>query len=369
MTDYLDAIVGYSRLRVDVLNLNYCPIHRKLFELPAGFDLQRYQCVILHSTACYNAEQLFALDERRDHVLRRYRGVKVMLKQDEHYRTGRVLEYLGQANFDILATTLDADVARSVYSGRLPKLELVPVLTGYVTPYMQQLRYPPSESRPIDVGYRGSPQAWNFGRLAYEKFEIGERFAREAPPGLKLDISSRWEDRFFGQAWFDFLGRCKATLGVESGASVFDYTGEVERSCKAYLAEHPQASFDEVEAAVLAPHKDNVRYRTVSPRHLEAAATRTLQVLYEGEYRGILKPWEHYVPLRRDFSNLDEVVRILRDPAERERITDRAFRDIAASPELGYQRFVENLDDRIFARLGIHPSTPSSDVRHHGADR
>lgn len=350
IVDYIAAMVAGSRLRIDVLNLRYCPHDAHGPRLPATARLARYGSVIIHPTASYSPERLLAL-EAAGMPLRDFQGVKVMLKQDEHYRTALVLDYLEAARFDVVATCLEADEARRVY--RSPRLTLVPVLPGYVGPDMLRLRYPPLDARPIDVGYRGSPQPWNFGRLAYEKWEIGERFAAAAAGrGLRTDISSRWEDRFFGAAWFDFLGSCKATLGVESGASIFDYTGEVEARCRAYREAHPQASFEEVFEQVLARDHDNMRYRTVSPRHFEAAACRTLQVLYEGDYRGILQPWRHYVPLRRDFGNFDEVLAALRDTVLAQELVERAYDEVAANPAYGYAAFVRQIDEAIFARLG-----------------
>jgi len=349
IADYIAAMVAGSRMRIDVVNLLYCSVRDGAPTLPADVRLDDYRCVILHPTASYDPERLMAL-EAGGMPLRDFAGVKVILKQDEHYRTARLLEYVEQAKFDIVATCLDAEEARRVY--RLPHLALLPVLPGYVAPGMVELHYPPLESRKTDVGYRGSPQPWNFGRLAYEKWEIGERFgAAAAAKGLRTDISSAWENRFFGRAWFDFLGSCKATLGVESGASVFDYTGDVEARCRAYREAHPAASFEDVFEKVLAPHHDNVRYRTVSPRHFEAAACRTLQILYEGEYRGILQPWRHYVPLRRDFGNFDEVVKTLRDARLSREIVERAWSEVAANPTYGYATFVRQIDDAILKRL------------------
>ena len=92
-------------------------------------------------------------------------------------------------------------------------------------------------------------------------------------------------------------------------------------------------------------------YRTVSPRHFEAAACRTLQILYEGEYRGILLPWRHYLPLRRDFGNFEEIVGALRDGALAAEITERAFAEVAANPAYSYATFVGALDEAILARV------------------
>lgn len=34
---------------------------------------------------------------------------------------------------------------------------------------------------------------------------------------------------------------------------------------------------------------------------------RTAQVLLEGYYNGIFEPWKHYIPIKKDCSNLDQV--------------------------------------------------------------
>ena len=64
-----------------------------------------------------------------------------------------------------------------------------------------------------------------------------------------------------------------------------------------------------------------IPYRTISPRNFEAAAFRVCQILYEGHYSGVMEPMRHYIPLRKDFSNFDEVVERFRDAvaAPRER--------------------------------------------------
>jgi hypothetical protein len=349
IVDNVAALARESRFRVDQLNLFFCPSRSGLFELPKDLRLGGYDGVLLHPTVCYNPDNLFSLDASRTERLCDFRGVKVMLKQDEHFRTGRVVEYLAQTRFDVLATCLELDEAERVYPmPRLPGLRLLHVLTGYVSDEMLTLAYPPTDRRPIDVGYRGSLQPWHFGRLAYEKRVIGDQFlARGSEHGLWMDISSRWEDRYFGREWYDFLGRCKATLGVESGASLFDFDGEVERRSAAYLRDHLAATFEELEERVLRPYNGNVRYRAISPRHFEAAACRTVQILFEGNYQGIFRPWEHYLPLRRDFGNFDEVLRSLRDRSTTEPMLERAFAEIVANPAYHYRSFVGRLDETI----------------------
>jgi len=69
--------------------------------------------------------------------------------------------------------------------------------------------------------------------------------------------------------------------------------------------------------------------------------TRTCQILLEGNYNGILKPWEHYLPLKGDYSNLPELLNHLNDDKFVKNITDRAFDDIISKGDYGYDRFTE----------------------------
>jgi hypothetical protein len=217
---------------------------------------------------------------------------------------------------------------------------------------MRQIGAPPLSARPVDVGYRGSIQPLNFGLLAFEKREIGDRFSVVcAEKGLTHDISSRWEDRFLGDSWVEFLCRIKATLGVESGASIVDFDGEVERKVKDFLRSHPAARFQELYASVLKPYEDNAYYKAISPRHLEAAACKTVQVLYEGRYSGIFHADRHYIPLRRDFTNIDDVVRRMRDIPRCQDMVDCAFEEVILDPHYSYDAFVSEFDDRVAQML------------------
>jgi hypothetical protein len=54
-------------------------------------------------------------------------------------------------------------------------------------------------------------------------------------------------------------------------------------------------------------------------------------VLVEGRYSGVLEPERHYIPLRRDFSNLDEALERLGDVEAVEAMAERAYRDVYLS--------------------------------------
>jgi hypothetical protein len=101
-----------------------------------------------------------------------------------------------------------------------------------------------------------------------------------------------------------------------------------------------------VEAACFPGLDGSINLVSISPRHLEACATGTAQVLVAGSYNGILEPEVHYVPVRPDLADVPDVIERLRDEALRDRIAARAHADIVASGRFEYAAFVrESLAD------------------------
>jgi glycosyltransferase involved in cell wall biosynthesis len=222
------------------------------------------------------------------------------------------------------------------------------MLTGYVTPTLRH-RDPFSKVKSVDIGYRGSIQPTAFGWLAYEKRKIGTDMARLLEGhGLRLDISSRWEDRLGGDAWLDFLSSCKTTLGAESGASIFDLDGTLDQQLFA-LEQRFADIGDESERTEailrgLQHLEDKVHYHQVSPRHFEAAACGAVQLMFPGHYSGIFVPGRHFFPLERDYSNLQEALALLADEAGLRRMAECAFEEVILDERNWIEAFVDRVD-------------------------
>ena len=208
--------------------------------------------------------------------------------------------------------------------------------------------------RKIDIGYRGrNVPAW-LGELGQEKIRIGVRVRDEAPAyGLNVDISFREEDRLYGDAWIKFVSSCKGMLGVESGSSVVDFTGDIQRNVERHVSSKPGTSFAELRERYFAEIEGKINFAQISPRCFESAALRTLMILYEGEYSGVLVPWRHYVPLKKDHSNLAEVVDVLRDASRLDQIVTQAYEEVAKNPKWSFAQSVADVDtviDSVFVR-------------------
>jgi hypothetical protein len=339
--DHVDSFGAFSRHRIRRLGL--------LVDLPPRIDLSRFDGVVIHYTLVACSDDLLSPAARAK--IRGFRGLKAMFIQDEYRFVDRTIAAIRDLGIDLLFTCVPESEIDKVYSPQaLPGVVKVNVLTGYVPPRLPGRSVPPIWARPVDIGYRGRNLPAHLGRLAQEKRWIGERVAADAPAyGLVTDISCREEHRIYGERWIEFVSRCKAVLGTESGANVFDFTGEIERRVAAHLAAKPGASFEEIERACLAGEEGEIRLNQISPRCFEAAALRTLMILYEGEYSGVLRPWRHYVPLRKDHANMSEVVDVLRDPARAAEIIERAYCEIALDPRYSYAHAVAQFDDAVDA--------------------
>ena len=48
----------------------------------------------------------------------------------------------------------------------------------------------------------------------------------------------------------------------------------------------------------------------ISPRNIEAALSKTVQIALIDSYSNIMSPDVHYIPLNKDYSNIDEVIKL-----------------------------------------------------------
>jgi hypothetical protein len=179
------------------------------------------------------------------------------------------------------------------------------------------------DARPIDLGYRSFAAPMYLGHD--ERRRIAHHFtACAAQYGLAIDISLDAGERFTETAWAAFLNRCKGQLGTEAGGDYFELSDDTRSRASAFLERHPDAEVDEVFERFFRDYADPIPARTISGRHVEAAATKTVQLLFEGGYSGFLQPDEDYIPLKKDFSNVDTALAKFRDAAYCEHLVERA---------------------------------------------
>lgn len=185
------------------------------------------------------------------------------------------------------------------------------------------VRGAPLAARQIQVGFRGFDEPVYFGHQ--ERRWIAERtlaIGREL--GWRCDISMEQKDRLAGEDWARFLRDCRCMIGTNSGWEYFDLEDTVRTKVLDFLDRHPDADFDRVYAEIFAHQPRLCRCRLITGRHVEAAASGTVQVLLRGDYSGYFEPDVHYIPVEPDFSNLKEALEASQDPAIAQPIADAA---------------------------------------------
>lgn len=342
--DSLYAFERHSSARCWYLNLG-------MRRVPGWLSRVRFDAVIFHNTLLWDRVNPPLMD-RHVRRLRRLKGVgrhRLAMPQDEHLRSRALAELFDELDVDHVFSVAPESEWKKLYEGLdRDRVGISRVLTGYLAPMtLERIEaiVRTQGDRGISIGYRATRIPPELGRHGLLKTKIADRVkAAGLARGLVVDIATGARSTIRGDDWYRFLADCKYTLGVEGGASVNDRDGTFHEASLHYLAEHPEASFEEVEANCFPGADGGIAYYAISPRHLEACATRTAQVLVEGSYNGILRPGEHYLELRRDFSNLDEVLDAIADDSQRARLTDAAYRDIVASGAYTYERLVRDVE-------------------------
>lgn len=343
-------------------NIYYCHISQ---HKSTNVDFNLFDTLIFHYTVRLPYDQFSNTDADR---ISNFRGLKVLFIQDEYDNTFRTWYWIKRLGIQLVFTVVPQRGIETVYPNHnFPDVRFVTNLTGYAPEnlFVGTNTTPPSK-RKLLIGYRGRPLPAHYGLLGREKIAIG-KLTKEycSTKMLPHDIEWSEESRIYGHAWYEFISSCRSMLGSESGSNVFDWDGTLASQIASYKQQHPTASDDELYSAIIEQHDQHGLMNQISPRVFESIAFRTVLVLFEGEYSGILSPGVHYIPLRKDGSNLDEVHRLLVDAEYVDAMAERAYTDIIASGKYSYRSFVQMVDTELqksFAQLGCKQSAQLPDL-------
>ena len=343
--DHINAFTEYSEHEIYLYNPR--SIHKSII------SLEEFDAVIVHYSLFILSEDYLAKSFREK--LRKFKGLKLQFIQDEYRWIDQIAEMMRYIGIDVLFSLVPSPSLEKIWSEkRLPGVEKITTLAGYVPQNLVGFNSPALKDRPIDIGYRGRIVPFWLGAFGQEKVWIGERFLKHSLSyDLKCDIAWREEDRIYGADWVKFIYSCKAILGTESGASIADFEGTLQKRVDNYLLAHPKADFSEVHQNILAPHEENAPIRVISPRVFEGAALRSALVLFPGEYSNIIHPWKHYIPLAKDFSNVDEVVEKIKDLEFLNNMVENTYNDIIASGKYSLKEFIVQFDQVINENVKI----------------
>lgn len=279
-------------------------------------------------------------------ALEAYGGYKILFIQDEYDATNIARDWIKRLGFHTVFTCVPQQYLEAVYPKQIfPSIYFAVTLTGYVpSNLMQYTNTLPPSKRTTVLGYRGRILPYSYGNLGYEKYFIGAK-AKElcGLNGITCDIEVDDTKRIYGADWYSFLGSCRATLGTESGSNLFDFNGDLKAKIAQKLKQFPELSKEAIFEEFVNPY-ETIKMNQISPKIFEAIALRTILILFEGEYSGVLEPDVHYISLKKDFSNFDAVLEKLNDAAFVDDMAEKSYNDIILSGKYSYQRFIEDFE-------------------------
>lgn len=315
-------------------------VHDDDLPLPGFLADLRYHGIVLGPTfLCNRFHDDFLETLDRYAFIRDSDAFKLALPQDDYYSSAVLDRWLMHWRVDRVDPVCPQhwDVLYPLYSQSGGQMQLG--FTGYVSEELvERWRHPkPRARRAIDVSYRSHDLSARFGRLAYAKARIGEVFeASTHHAGLNTDISVRPQDMIPGEQWRAFVEDSRFCLVASSGCSLLDPEGALRRRVSEYMKLHPHATFAEVEEICFKGLDGRYVFTALSPRNIEAALAKTVQIATPDEYSGILQAGEHYVPFETDGSNVAEVLAAISDVGAMDAMADACKTAILDQQELRY---------------------------------
>lgn len=285
-------------------------------------------------------------------LLKRFKCPKIIIPQDEYNYTADLQRIISEANIDVILTCAYPEDYETLYPKSLGYRTIQTVYTGYVDEdTLQMIQGKHGEERIFDIGYRARALPYWLGRHAQLKIDLANRFLKYLSAhktGLICDIrnttaSAVLNGVILGDEWINFLLSCRTMLGCLGGSGLIDYDGSLKEKVDKYMAEHPNASFDQCEENCF-PGKDNeIHLFALSPRHFECAMTKTCQLLVEGNYDGVFVAGRDYIEIKKDFSNIADVLEKVKDKEYCKRIANQCYENVVASGLYTYKAFVKKV--------------------------
>lgn len=219
--------------------------------------------------------------------------------------------------------------------------------TGYISQdWIDHWGSPKSNDlRQIDVSYRASKLPAYFGSHGQLKWKIAYRFleAMHAVRDMRFDISVDPKDTISGKKWHDFLESSKFCLSTASGSSLHDPRGHIRSCVDRYVALNSSANFSEIESVCFGGEDRKLLFTMLSPRNLESALSETVQLATPGSYSGLMQPYEDFIPLEEDCSNIAEVLELMNDTSGVAKIKRQCKEKILSEPRLRCTNIVHEI--------------------------
>lgn len=366
--DWLDAICQADGFDVSSFNIAQTEGSKGFRRVVGDFDL----IVLLHSVNADNliyAEKVLSALQRRKGILLSFVGNELSLPGAPMKPK---IDFIRSAGVDIVATQLLQEAGDYLYADTGAQVVTLPHA-------LNPNAFKPDTdivARPVDIGIRSFryPATYLGDNDRNRLIDLFKKNKFSVP--LVTDIST--ERRLDRRGWNDFLNSCKGTVANEAGGNWLDRDDETMLAIREWLKARQSAKGVMISTdsplrrlahklpwgvrqwLIKVLQKGVVRYegllggdvdfnevyerffkgrefppaisgKCVSSRHFDAAGTKVCQIMIEGRFNDIFKAGEHYIPLKRDLSDVEEALSKFCDPDYRRNMVERTYDFVIAS--------------------------------------
>ena len=335
--DYIHNIKLYSTNDITIINPISDASHASDF-------LDSFDCIIIHYSI-HIANYYFLSECWQDKIIN-FKKKKILILQDEYRHIDLMHHQIKKLGIHTLISSLSIENMKIVYpKKKFPNIQFLAALPGYVTQELLSISKQKKIKKTIEIFGRGSELSIALGDLREEKNFIYNDVKKLLSKDFRTDISDKYIDRIYKDNWFDCLRKSKLLLSTQGGSSLFDFDGSLEK----LLLTFPEVN----KFTSLAIRKkyellnNNLNHRTITPRIFEAIGCDTGLLLLEGDYRGVIKPDIHYIEIKSDLSNWDDVKSKIIDLKFINYLKKNCVRDVLNNEFFSYKFFVKNIDVHI----------------------
>lgn len=280
--------------------------------------IQQYPLIVILHTAAGDDMSLLL---RTAHWFEKRCGKLVVFIGNEYDLMGEKFSFLRATGADFVCSQLPLKAASWLYAECQPTQVLA--LPHALNP---NIYYPATNiKRNIDIGFIGAAYPYFLGDI--ERNSMVSYIQEHCSDfELSCDINLGSKYKMPRKDWMIYLNSCKGIIGAEAGSPYLDRRGEIIGQAKSYLRIHPNATFEEIYKLFFqTPDIPYVSGKCISSRHFEPVGTKTCLLLLEGGYNDLLKPDEHYIRVKKGFTNIDDVIRKFKDEEYRSNMVNHTY--------------------------------------------
>ena len=363
--EHLESFIQYSSFNIEFLPASNEYWEKAITEFDNKYPKEfNYDFIVIHFSVRVSIPGFHIYKPLLNSILD-VECTKVIFIQDEYENVECTRRFLDLYKPNIVFTNIPNKSVNKIYPKyRYPDTFFKHNLTGYTGDPKRYSKYTlPYKDKKNLIVYRGRELPPYYGQLGFDKYQIGKDVADYCRSNnIPHDISCKLEDRIYKELWLDFLGSSIATLGTESGSNIFDETGSFKMMFEKAKDLNPDIDNRKFYDKYFSQYDNYVKMNQISPKFFEAISLRTVLILYKGNYSNVIKPGIHYLQLKRDLSNIKDIIETLKDQSKVEKITSQAYKDVIESEKYSYKKFISYFD-YILCKFSVYPSGTNQSLK------